>query len=225
MWFMHLEFARGEFRERRRRWGVRRGAVEEALDQAPRDFGRQERLPVGNQANCVYESFGRVRLHEESGRSGSERLVHVLVEAVGREHEHPRADPLVDESARRVDAVEDGHADVHEHHVGVERSAERNGFQAVRGLSDDLDVVVCLEDHAHACTDHGLIVCEENADHCVRGSAARTVQPPSGRGPASNRPPNTATRSPIPASPRRLPGPLARSVPSSADLNLELRWS
>jgi hypothetical protein len=43
--------------------------------------------------------------------------------------------------------------------------AELNGFQAVHGLSGDLDVVVCLEDHAHACADYGLIVCKEDADH------------------------------------------------------------
>ena len=65
--------------------------------------------------SCV----GRRVLEQEAARAGLQRVVDVLVEVVGREHEHARR-VLRGDLARGGDAVELGHADVHQHDVGLE---------------------------------------------------------------------------------------------------------
>jgi hypothetical protein len=46
----------------------------------------------------------------------------------------------------RLEPVHSGHPDVHQNHVGMLLPRPRDGFPAVRGLPDDLDVGLCLED-------------------------------------------------------------------------------
>jgi hypothetical protein len=48
----------------------------------------------------------------------------------------------------RFDSVEYRHADVHQYDVGLELSDALDRLGPVDGLSDDLDVVLSLEDHS-----------------------------------------------------------------------------
>ena len=49
---------------------------------------------------------------------------------------------------RRLDAVEHGHADVHQHDVGTGPLAQLDAEPAVLGVADDVDVGLGIEDHA-----------------------------------------------------------------------------
>ena len=74
--------------------------------------------------------------------------------------------PLVGQDApRRLEAVELGHADVHQDDVGPQRAHLVDRLAAVRGLADDLDVGLGVEDHAEAGAHERLVVDEQDADH------------------------------------------------------------
>ena len=106
---------------------------------------------------------------------------------------------------------------------------------AVGRLADDLDVRLVREDHPEAGADELLVVDEEDADRHRqapadgavgrRSAGGRETRNPPGTGPASKRPPNTATRSRIPIRPRpRPPGDADAAVAGAApvgDLDLQ----
>ena len=72
-------------------------------------------------------------------------------------------------------------------------------------LSDDFDVGLPVQDRGETAADDVLVVGDEHSDgHCrlpARGMIVWTVQPRSGRGPASNVPPSRVTRSSMPTRP------------------------
>src|SRR6185312_2264887 len=78
---------------------------------------------------------------------------------------------------------------------------------AVGRLGHDVEILLAVEHESEPGADHRLIVGDHYPDHgaASMGSRARTAKPPSGRAPASNVPPNSATRSCIPISPWPLP--------------------
>ena len=119
--------------------------------------------------------------------------VDVLVEVERREDHDPGVGSAGDDSPCRLDAVDVGHADVHQDDVRPERARELNGLRAVLGLTHHLDPLPRVQDHPEAATDERLVVGEDDADAHVRspsnGRVAKTRKPPSGRGPARSSPP------------------------------------
>ena len=87
---------------------------------------------------------------------------------------------LRDDPARRLDAVQLGHLDVHQHHVGLAPAREIDRRRPVPGLADDLDAGLRLEDRAEAGAHERLIVGDEHADgheaHRI-GNRARSHHP------------------------------------------------
>ena len=69
-----------------------------------------------------------------------------------------------EDSPGRLEPVELGHADVHQHDGGVEARGLVDGLDPVARLGDDLDVRLAGEQHAEACADHRLVVGDEDAD-------------------------------------------------------------
>ena len=84
--------------------------------------------------------------------------------------------PLLEQPPRRLDAVELGHADVHQDDVRLEPPGLGDRLDAVRRLADDLDVLLRLEDHAEARPDERLVVDDQDAEaHSgATGSRARS---------------------------------------------------
>ena len=95
--------------------------------------------------------------------SGADRADdHRLVVGVGQHHHLEAAG----EASRGLDAVHHRHADVQEHHVGLQALGEVDRFASGGGLADDLDVVgLRLEQRADAAAYDGVVVGDENADH------------------------------------------------------------
>ena len=199
--------------------------VGELGDQPPGDGRGQQRVARGDDADAGGQLLGRDVLEQEAAGARPQRLVDVLVEVEGREHED--ADATVGRrvaAARdppgRLDAVELGHADVHQDDVRRQASGLVDRLAPVRGLADDLEVLLGVEDHAEARADERLVVGDEDADAhagsasaAPTGSRARTVKPPPGRGPASSSPPWTRTRSRMPMRPWPRPSPLGDAAP------------
>jgi hypothetical protein len=110
-------------------------------------------------------------LEQEAFRAGLQRAVHVLVEVEGGDDDDGEGifDVGASEPSGGLDAVQVGHADVEQAHVGPQLTSQRDGTQSVGGLPDDLDVGLSVEDHAEPRPDDVLVVGDEHADgHVLR---------------------------------------------------------
>src|SRR4051812_35519549 len=160
-------------------------------------------------------------LQQKASGAGPKGAVDVLVEVEGRDHHHRYRvrDAPPGEELRHLDAVEPGHPDVDEADVGVEPSSQLDRGVAVDGLTDDVDVGLCVKDHGEAGTHQVLVVGHQHAHRHRRtsiGNSASTVHPPPDAGPARNVPPSSCTRSVIPSSPKPwLAGRAGSICPSS----------
>lgn len=130
----------------------------------------------------------------------------MVVGVVGGQDEDTDAYQVVvgGDQAGGLDAVEVGHADVHDHDVGAGAAGKPDGLAAGAGLADDRHVGGGLDEHREGLPDQGLVVGEQYADHAtppLRGRTAATAKPPSGRGPAERVPPTLRTRSRMPTRP------------------------
>lgn len=153
------------------------------------------RLWPGNGADGGAQVVGVYVFEQESAGPGTERLEHVLVDFVGGEHEH--VDPVEvavgGDAPCRLEAVEPGHADVHEDYVGAGCPGDGDGFLAVGRLADDVEVVGEIEQGAETGAHDGLVVGQRHphprvsCHACVpsSGSMARTAKPPPICGPCS----------------------------------------
>lgn len=64
-------------------------------------------------------------------------------------------------------SVQDGHADVHQHHVDVGISGGKlECFASVSSFTDHLEVGLFLEDRPEPGANQRLVVDEQDADHC-----------------------------------------------------------
>ena len=130
----------------------------------------------------------------------------VLVEVEGGDdHDSQRVvDVGPGQEARRLDAVEFGHADVEQADVGAQVASPLHGLASVRHLGDDLDAGLGVEDHRQARPHEILVVGDEDPDHAgtpAFGNVATTAQPPLARGPDVKVPPSSLARSLIPRRP------------------------
>ena len=96
----------------------------------------------------------------------------------------------------RLDAVENGHPDIHEHHVRTELSGQVERTRAVRSLGDHLEVGLGVEDHPEPGPYQRLVVGDQQPADRVRhagvgaiGSVASTRNDPSDLGAARTVPP------------------------------------
>jgi hypothetical protein len=101
----------------------RPGSQPRELGDEPAGDGRcQQRLAGRDHAHGIEQPISGHRLDQEAAGAGAERVVDVLVEVEGGQHENPRpvaVAGLGGDLPGRLDAVHDRHAHVHEHHVGA----------------------------------------------------------------------------------------------------------
>jgi hypothetical protein len=82
------------------------------------------------------------------------------------------------DDARRLEAVEDRHANVHQHDVWKDASRQIESFSAVGSLGDDLHLLLGIDQCCESAADGGLIVGDEHTDHARPSIVERCV--PSG---------------------------------------------
>ena len=66
-----------------------------------------------------------------------------------------------------LDAVDAGHADVHEHDVGGELLGLDDRLFAVLGLGDDVDALFRVQDHVEPAPEQGLVVGDHHPDDAI----------------------------------------------------------
>ena len=116
---------------------------------------------------------GRCVFQQEPARACVQGFVHVLVQVEGGQDEdaYIGASVVGQDAAGRVEAVHDGHPDVHQDDVGLGADDEVDGRCSVGGAADDVEVGCSVEQHLESCADQGLVVDDRDANHC----AARAV--------------------------------------------------
>ena len=123
------------------------GAVAGDLAQDARgDRGVQQRLAAVGHADRAHE-LGRLDVLEQvAGGARAHRRQHLVLVEEARQDDHARGRRELAQALDRADAVELGHDEVHEHDVGLERGDRYERRSPSRGLADDLDVVLQLEE-------------------------------------------------------------------------------
>ncbi len=118
-----------------------------------------------------------------------------------------------------ADAVHLGHAQVHEDDVDLQRGGAIDALAAVGGLAGDVDVRLGLERGTQTVTDDGVIVDDEETDHCgspwSAGTVALTAVPSPGVLSISSEPPTPRRRCLMLLSPNPLPPGSRKPVPLS----------
>ena len=104
-------------------------------------------------------------LDDERRGAGFEHPLDGLLVVETRERDDAGLRAMRANLPRRLDAVEPGHPDVHEHDVGLELSRERNGGLAVGRFAHDLDLWMIREDRANEPTCLVRVVADQQLDH------------------------------------------------------------
>ncbi len=176
----------------------RRQPVRVGVEQPARDARGDHRVAAGDRPDRG-QQVGRLRvLEQEAAGAGAQRRVDVLVEVEGREDDDPGVAAGGDDPARGLDAVELGHAHVHQRHVRPQRLRLGDRLEPVGGLAGDVQVGLTLDHHAER-HPHQLLVVDQQDRRAHRTASSRratgcvsvcrrrcTRQPPSSVGPTSS---------------------------------------
>jgi hypothetical protein len=157
-----LSFALAELVELRRRRRAR--DARELFDHTLRDRRREERVSSGDGADSGEELFGRVVLENETAGAGAECLVDVLIEVERREDQDPGTVVGGEKAPGRLEAVELGHADVHQDDGRVKTACLVDRLETVARFRDDFDVLFARKEHPEAGAHHRLVVGDEYAN-------------------------------------------------------------
>jgi hypothetical protein len=130
----------------------RRMRADEGLDQPGQESGRAGFLSSMHPADGVGGLAGVGVLEQERTGPGPDCSVDVLVELEHRQHDDPSTGEIRIFSYvfGGCQAVALGHADVHEDNVRMQGADLLEGLDAVAGLSHALEVVLEVDDDAHA---------------------------------------------------------------------------
>src|SRR5579862_292963 len=199
----HLAFPPGQAACGAAGGGARGWATAEVLDQAAGDGRGEQRLAGAGRADGAGQLLTGGVLEQEAAGSGFHGVVDVLVKVEGGQHEDLGPAAGLGELGGGLDPVESGHADVHQDDVRVQSARLGQCLASVPGLARHAEIWFGFQQHPQALADQVLVVGDQDADHVGSpiGRRAVTVNPPPGRGSARSSPPNTATRSRMPASP------------------------
>ena len=129
--------------------------------------GRHDALARGEVAHRARELVGlEAPVDEVAVGPGADRPGdHRLVVGVGEHHDLA----LARQALGGLDAVHDRHADVEQHHVGVQQLGLLDRLAAGRGLAHDLDVVGRRrQQRAHPLADDRVVVGDQDPDHSDR---------------------------------------------------------
>ena len=150
--------------------------------------GREQRVAAGDDLDRLDELLGRGVLEQEAARARAQRLVDVLVEVEGRQHQHPRA--VGRPASRRVASSPSrlGMRMSIRTTSGLSARDRLDGLAPVGGLADHLDVRLGVEDHAEAGADERLIVGDQHYGSLTSPPSRSAAAP----GPRSRRPPRPA---------------------------------
>ncbi len=131
----------------------------------PAGGGRgEDALAGGHHPDAVQQFAGVHVLEEETGGAGAQCVEDVRVEVEGGQHQDTgRVLPAGDDPGGG-DAVQFGHADVHEDHVGCQFPGEAYRLGAVGGLADDRHVLLGVDHGGESRPYDALVVDDQHPE-------------------------------------------------------------
>lgn len=123
-----------------------------------RDGGTEIAFASGDGADGGEEIDVDGVLEEVAAGAGAEDFADVDRIFVHAEGEDAGLRVLLHDAAGGFDAVEFGHGDIHDNHVGLQFAAHRYGVAAVAGFANNFHVGLGAEDHAEALADDGVVI-------------------------------------------------------------------
>ncbi len=131
----------------------RRGGVGIEPDLAAVDF-----------ADALHDELRRGLLEDDAGAAEFHGLDEFVLIFGGGEHDHFDALVELGDGLERGEAVQVGHAEVEQEHVGVEFLNAVEDFAAVVGLAYDVEILLQAEQLAEAIPDDGVVIGDQNSD-------------------------------------------------------------
>jgi len=146
---------------------------------------KQQRVPRGQEPDGTYDLVRTRSLEQESRSSGPQGVKDVVIVVEGGEDEDARGVVDVGEQAAGcLDAINGGHADVHQHDIGAQAAHQGRDGRSGLGFADHRDVGLGVDDRPQTAADERFVVDEEDPQiHGVGCSGSRTAtrqQPASG---------------------------------------------
>ena len=168
-----LQLTRGELVKDSRRPARRAVGRGESLDQAAGDRRREQSVSLADCEHSGRKLLGWQVLEEESAGTGLERVVYVFVKVERGEDHHANAGGgrVGQDQARRLDAVEVGHADVHQDDIGGEPFRPDDRLGAIGRLAHHLHTRLPFQDQPESAPDQLLVIGDQDA-HRHRAAAA-----------------------------------------------------
>jgi hypothetical protein len=137
-------------------------AFEVLADQRPHCARVEEPLTAHRGATGLHEVAVDVVLEHISRCAGADRLEQILLVVVHRQHDHADLRPAMRDLPRRLQPGLAWHQDVEHREVDVFRERASDGLVAVRGLGDDREVGLGVEDPSQPTQDDRVVVSDED---------------------------------------------------------------
>ena len=142
------------------------------------EIARQHGLAASRTHDRIGEHCRLGILEEIAGGPGLHRPDDVGVGVIGREDEDGGGVGERGNEPGGSCPVQDGHAQIHEHHIGTQPGDHGQRLRSIGGLTDHLQAGLLGEHGHHAGPHHRVVVHDEEPDH--RGTSTTTDVPPSG---------------------------------------------
>jgi hypothetical protein len=131
------------------------------FQQSLRNGRAEEEFLVGDGPDSLEQIGLGAVLEEIALGTGGEGADQKGLVAVHAQHNDADIGIALDDLGRRVDAIELGHSNVHDDHVGRELFGEADGFAAIGGFADDIDSGVGLEQEPKTFANYSVIIGNE----------------------------------------------------------------
>ncbi len=143
--------------------------------QEPAGHGRSEQsIAPGDDPDGQDQLIRPDVLQKKTAGPRTQRLDHVLVDIERREDQNPGRLVLGCQDPGGLDPIQDGHPDVHEDHVRSKASGLLDRLRSIRGLADEIYVLLRPECHVEGSSHERLVIRDQDPDrHDVLPSSGR----------------------------------------------------
>ena len=120
-----------------------------------------------NFADAFDDQFRRGLLQHDAGATELHGLHEFVLVFRGGQDDHARALVGLLQGLQSGKAVQIGHAEIEQQHVGIQLLDSVQHFAAVRSFAHDLEILLQAEEFLQAVTHDGMVVGDEDSNHAL----------------------------------------------------------
>ena len=136
---------------------------QERLDDDLRDARAQIEIAPKHLPDRMSQIDRRLRLERVAARASAKSRQHVLIVIVTRQQHRLRFRLPLREFLRRIDAIHDGHADIHHDNVRIRLGARLHRLMSVRDFADHLKAFP-IEQRPQALSNHRVVFSNQDSN-------------------------------------------------------------